>query len=105
MPGVIPERDLSLLRQLVRPGILLLLLQQMGELPNINQIAAMLELDRRTVRRYLNELIQMGFITHQSRRNVYVLAEPLMEDQRRVLAYYCRNHTSGVYTAYSRGGA
>ena len=96
MPHKIPIEDLISLRQVIRPGILLLLIVHMGELPNSHQLAKMLSLDYRTVQRYLNDLIGLGYIVRQPYRNVYLLADPLADSHQRVLWYYGRSHPTGT---------
>lgn len=96
MPHKIPIEDLISLRQVIRPGILLLLIVHMGELPNSHQLAKMLCLDYRTVQRYLNDLIGLGYLVHQPIRNVYLLADPLTDSHQRVLGYYGRSRLTGT---------
>jgi Mn-dependent DtxR family transcriptional regulator len=96
MPQKIPIEDLISLRKIIRPGILLLLISHMGELPNSHQLAKMLTMDYRTVRRYLNDLIGLGYIVHQPYRNVYLLADTLTDSHKRVLKYYGWSRSTGT---------
>jgi DNA-binding IclR family transcriptional regulator len=67
--------------------MLLLLLLRWGELPSAHQISRLLGLDRRTVVRYLRELVRLGFIERHPKKNSYRLAQQLNEEQRLLLAF------------------
>lgn len=88
----IPPQDLPLLRRAARSAILLVLLLRFGELPSIRQTAALLHVDRRTARACLRDLERLGLIQPQPGHYGYRLAQPLSEEQRRLIAYFCPSH-------------
>jgi Fic family protein len=96
MPENIPAEELQLLRQLVRPGILLSLMLRMGQLPSIKKTAALMELDYRTVRSYVKHLVQLGYLQPLPRHAGYTLADSLSETQKNVLAFFGFTHSRGA---------
>jgi hypothetical protein len=87
--SVIPS--LSLLTQVSRQAVLVVLLLQLGYLPSARELETVLGINRRTLTTYLTYLTQLGLIQRAGRSWAYSMVQPVSEANKRLLSYFVPN--------------
>ena len=77
-----------ILCQVIEPAFVLLLAVRWGSLPSKSKLASMLGLDRRLVGRWVNQLVELGFMLAIPGKNGYRLNEALSPELEQVARFF-----------------
>ena len=77
-----------ILCQVIEPAFVLLLAVRWGSLPSKSKLAGMLGLDRRLVGRWVNRLVELGFMLAIPGKNGYRLNEALSPELEQVVRFF-----------------
>jgi len=83
-----------ILCQVIEPAFVLLLAVRWGSLPSKRKLAVMLGLDRRLVGRWVNRLVELGFMLAIPGKNGYRLNEALSPELEQVVRFFCLSRQS-----------